>query len=103
MFFKIPPSLHMSFTLVQDNNSTSNCRVALGGIVGGDPDSPYANSGGMVKRAFLPFFIVLIPSSHPLITCPALIMSQSIHYHSYHHNAFNINSHALPKVWFIAL
>jgi hypothetical protein len=42
----------------------------LGGIVGGEPEEPYAKSAGMVKRAFSPFFIVLIPRSHPLITWP---------------------------------
>jgi hypothetical protein len=56
--------------LLQDSNSTSNWSVALGGIVGGEPEEPYAKSAGMVKRAFSPFFIVLIPRSHPLITWP---------------------------------
>lgn len=76
IFLNNPPSLQMSLTLTQERSSTSNCRVALGGMVGGEPDSPYASSAGMVKRAFSPFFIVLIPRSHPLITCPIITKSR---------------------------
>jgi len=36
----------------KSNNSTSNYKVAFAGIVGGDPDSPYAYSGSQVKSTF---------------------------------------------------
>ena len=45
-------------------------RVALGGINGGDPSSPYAKLGGILKIALSPFFMVATPSSQPLITSP---------------------------------
>jgi hypothetical protein len=47
-------------------------------MTGGEPSSPYASSGGMVKTAFSPFFMVLMPKSHPFITCP--IGSNNIFY-----------------------
>uniref|UniRef100_A0A0A9DDV1 Uncharacterized protein n=1 Tax=Arundo donax TaxID=35708 RepID=A0A0A9DDV1_ARUDO len=68
IFLKMPPSLQMSFTLAHDRSLTSNCSVAFGGMTGGEPSSPYASSGGTVKIAFSPFFIVLMPKSHPFIT-----------------------------------
>lgn len=72
IFLIMPPSLQMSFTLDHERSSTSNWRVALGGMVGGEPDSPYASSAGIVKIEFSPFFIVPMPISHPFITCPGI-------------------------------
>ena len=51
--------------------STSNFKVAFGGILGGAPLLPYAYSGGHINVAFYPFFNSATPSSHPLITWPA--------------------------------
>ena len=36
---------------------TSNIKVALPGITGGDPDLPYPFSGGIVNLLFSPTFI----------------------------------------------
>jgi hypothetical protein len=51
---------------------TSNSKVEFGGILGGDPEAPYAYSGLQVSNATSPLFIVTIPSSQPLITCPGV-------------------------------
>ena len=51
-------------------SSTSNIRVAFGGITPPAPLAPYARSGGIINVAFDPTFNNEIPSSQPLITLP---------------------------------
>ena len=67
-----------------DRSSTSNCSVAFGGMTGGEPSSPYASSGGIVKTAFSPFFMVLMPKSHPFITCP-IGSNNIVYFRNMHH------------------
>ena len=50
---------------------TSKISVEFGGINPEYPFAPYARSGGIRSCRFPPTFIPAIPSSHPLITCPA--------------------------------
>ena len=52
------------------SNSTSNIRVALGGIKPPAPCSPYPNLEGIMNLALAPLFYNIIPSSQPGITLP---------------------------------
>jgi hypothetical protein len=69
---------------IHDRSSTSNCSVAFRGMTGGEPSSPYASSGGMVKTTFSWFFIVLMPKSHPFITCP-IGSNNIVYFRNMHH------------------
>ena len=63
---------HLVFYLSwKPKSSTSKWRVALAGILGGDPRFPYAYSGEQMRVAFSPFFMLANPSSHPLMTLPS--------------------------------
>ena len=57
-----------SFNYLTSINSTSNIRVAFGGINPPAPLSPYAKLAGIINVALPPTFKYDIPSSHPLIT-----------------------------------
>ena len=59
------PSAGAHFTAM---SSTVKMSVAIGGMTGGDPRSPYAISGGMVSNALPPGFINCNPSVQPAIT-----------------------------------